>query len=131
MSKEEAIRLIILNYCQTHNITPTEFARNSKISKSYISKILKKQFGKVGISMTYTELIAKGMKINMIEFQKLIELYKTKDENDIQSKEIIIAEINSEIRNLEKEDLKLLHSCLVNINTERLNILHSILENMK
>lgn len=131
MSKEEAIRLIILDYCQTHKITPTEFARNSKISKSYISKILKKQFGKVGISMTYTELIAKGMKINMIEFQKLIELYKTKDENDIQNKEIIIAEINSEIRNLEKEDLKLLHSCLVNINTERLNILHSILENMK
>ena len=69
-----------------------------------------------------------GMKINMIEFQKLIELYKTKDENDIQNKEIIIAEINSEIRNLEKEDLKLLHSCLVNINTEKLNILHSILE---
>ena len=72
MSKEEAIRLIILDYCDMHRITPTQFAKDSGISKSYISKIMKKQYGKVGISMTYTELIATGMKISMLDFQRLI-----------------------------------------------------------
>ena len=42
-----------------------------------------------------------------------------------------IVHVKRQTKELEKEDLKLLHSCLVNINTEKLNILHSILENMK
>lgn len=131
MEKEEAIRLIILDYCEAHRITPTQFARNSGISKSYISKIMKKQFGKVGISMTYTELIAKGMKINMVDFQKLIEQYKDNNEENNQNKDIIIAEINNNLRNLAIKDLELLHSYLVNIDSKKLDILHSTLKNMK
>lgn len=131
MSKEEAIRLIIQEYCNFHNITPTEFARSSGISKSYISKIMLKQYGKVGISMTYTELIATGMKISMVDFQKLIEQYKEKKTANELKKEMIIAEINDNMRTLSKEELELLHSILVNINSEKLNILHNMLKNMK
>ena len=132
MSKEEAIRLIILDYCDLHRITPTQFAKDSGISKSYISKIMKKQYGKVGISMTYTELIATGMKISMLDFQRLIEQYKTKDDNNPYNhdNEIIITQINNELRNFKKEDLEVLHSILANIDSEKLNILHSILKNM-
>ena len=72
MTKEEAIRFIISDYCKIHKITPTQFARESGISKAYMSKIMKKKYGKVGISMTYTELIAKGMKMNMIDKLRII-----------------------------------------------------------
>ena len=67
MKREESIRSIIIDYCNSHGITPTEFARNSGISKSYMSKINKKQWGKTGISMTYCALLAAGINGYIIE----------------------------------------------------------------
>ena len=133
MTKEEAIRFIISDYCKIHKITPTQFARESGISKAYVSKIMKKKYGKVGISMTYTELIAKGMKMNMIDFQKLIEQYKEKNNsnNYNHDTDILIAQINNELYNLSKEDLEVIHSIIVNSDSEKLDILHNVLKNMK
>lgn len=134
MSREFAIKQIILDYCQSHNITPTEFARNSGISKSYISKIILNQFGRLGISMTYLELIAKGMGIEFIEFQKLIEDYQKKaktENNDELRKKIIISTITTKLNDFCEKDLEIIHSIITDIDSEKLNILHNIRENMK
>ncbi len=134
MSKEEAIRLIILDYCNNHNITPTEFARKAEISKPYINKIVNNKHGKYGISMTFSEKIAQGMNIDMVEFQKMIKKLQQNENAKIDfdiSKESIINNINEELYKFPKSDLDVIHSIIKNSNSEKLNILHSFLKNMK
>lgn len=133
MTREEAIRQIILDYCESNNILLTQFAKKCNISKSYMSKINLKQFGKIGISMTYLELIAKGLNMSMIDLQILIEKYQNcnhKNRNETK-KELILSEINDKLRSFSNEDLEVLHSIISNVNHKNLNILHSFLKNMQ
>ena len=60
MSNEEALALIIKKYCVVHNISYSEFARETGVSRAYINRIISNKCGKFGISSTIKELIAKG-----------------------------------------------------------------------
>lgn len=133
MTREEAIRQIILDYCESNNILITQFAKRCNISKSYISKINLKQFGKLGISMTYLELIAKGLNMSMVDLQILIEKYQNCNNQNKEEtkKELILCEINDKLRNFNVEDLEIVHSIISNVNHKDLNILHSFLKNMR
>ena len=73
MTKEQALKLIILDYCSEHNLMPIEFARKCELSKSYISKIINEKFGSVGISLTYLERIANGLNMKIVDLQNLID----------------------------------------------------------
>lgn len=133
MTREEAIRQIILDYCESNNILITQFAKRCNISKSYISKINLKQFGKLGISMTYLELIAKGLNMSMVDLQILIEKYQNCNHQNKEEtkKELILCEINDKLRHFNVEDLEIVHSIISNVNHKDLNILHSFLKNMR
>lgn len=130
MSREKAIMLIIRDYCASRGITPTEFARNSNISKSYISKIMLCKFGNVGISLTFTDLIAKGMNMSLTEFQKLIEQYQNEPNEVNLVNEPIILDITNQIRQLKTEDIKLLHNIMQDINSEKIKSIHQFIKNM-
>lgn len=135
MSRDEAIRAVILDYCNEHKITPTEFARRCEVSKSYMSKIINDKWGKKGISMTYLGLFAKGMGIDLLYLEKLIITYQNNGKNNNKSSEdiskgVIINAIDNDLTKFSKDDLEVLHSIITNINSEKLNILHSILKNM-
>lgn len=130
MSREKAIMLIIRDYCASRGITPTEFARNSNISKSYISKIMLCKFGNVGISLTFSDLIAKGMNMSLTEFQKLIEQYQNEPNELNLVNEPIILDITNQIRQLKTEDIKLLHNIMQDINSEKIKSIHKFIKNM-
>lgn len=130
MSREKAIMLIIRDYCASRGITPTEFARNSNISKSYISKIMLCKFGNVGISLTFSDLIAKGMNMSLTEFQKLIEQYQNEPNEVNLVNEPIILDITNQIRQLKTEDIKLLHNIMQDINSEKIKSIHKFIKNM-
>ena len=135
MKREEAIRSIIIDYCNSHGITPTEFARNSGISKSYMSKINKKQWGKTGISMTYCALLAEGMNMDEIQFQTLIKKYQNKgietkfDDED--EKNTIINSIGKELDKYETQDLKLIDKILKTSDSKSIEKLYDIYNNIK
>lgn len=135
MKREEAIRSIIIDYCNSHGITPTEFARNSGISKSYMSKINKKQWGKTGISMTYCALLAEGMNMDEIQFQTLIKKYQNKgietkfDDED--EKNTIINSIGKELDKYETKDLKLIDKILKTSDSKSIEKLYDIYNNIK
>ncbi|MBP3920163.1 MAG: helix-turn-helix transcriptional regulator [Bacilli bacterium] len=135
MKREEAIRLIIIDYCNSHGITPTEFARNSGISKSYMSKINKKQWGKTGISMTYCALLAAGMNMDEIQFQTLIKKYQNKgietkfDDED--EKNTIINSIGKELDKYETKDLKLIDKILKKSDSKAIERLYDIYNSIK
>lgn len=133
MTREEAIRQIILDYCEKNKILLTQFAKKCNISKSYISKINLKQFGKLGISMTYLELIAKGMNMSIVDFQILIEKYQDNKCNDKEKdeRELIINEIIKKLKNFDNDDLQSIYTIVTNINHKNLNLLHSFLKNMQ
>lgn len=135
MKREEAIRLIIIDYCNSHGITPTEFARNSGISKSYMSKINKKQWGKTGISMTYCALLAAGMNMDEIQFQTLIKKYQDKgfeakfDDED--EKNTIINSIGKILDKYDVNDLKLINKIFKNSDSISIKKLYDIYNNIK
>ena len=133
MTRGEAIRQIILDYCEKNKLPLTQFAKKCNISKSYISKINLKQFGKLGMSMTYLELIAKGMNMSLVDLQILIEKYQNNKDNNIEKKEkeLILNEINGKLKTFDNDDLQIIYTIVTNINHNNLNLLHNFLKNMQ
>jgi len=131
MTKEDAIRQIILDYCDEHHLMPVEFARKSEISKSYISKIINRKYGSVGISLTYLSLIAKGLDMKTVDLQILIEKYQSNANEEELRRTKLIIDITNKVESYSGKDLEVLHSIILNTNSERLEILHSLLKNMK
>lgn len=131
MTKEDAIRQIILDYCDDHHLMPVEFARKSEISKSYISKIINRKYGSVGISLTYLSLIAKGLDMKTVDLQILIEKYQSNASEEELKRTKLIIDITNKVESYNCKDLEVLHSIILNTNSERLEILHSLLKNMK
>lgn len=130
MSKEEAIKLIITDYCKAHNITPTNLGEKAGVSKAHIHKIMNLKWGKLGISMTYTELLANGMGYSMVEFQELIEKYQQNDKCNLETKPLI-NKINKELENFNEKELVILTDILHNVNSEKLELILNLLKNMK
>lgn len=131
MTKEKALKLIILDYCSEHNLMPIEFARKCELSKSYISKIINEKFGSVGISLTYLERIANGLNMKIVDLQNLIDKYQSNANDDEIKRTKLIIEIINKVESYANKDLDVLHSIILNTNSERLEILHSLLKNMK
>ncbi len=133
MSREDAVRLILIDYCDTHRISPTEFGRNSNVSKSSISKIMNHKYGHIGISGTILGLIANGMGIELCDLEKLIEAYQNGSPPEpITSEKVrLIALINSRLEQLNESDLEVLHSIILAADSKALKNLDIILKNMK
>ena len=133
MSREDAVRLIILDFCDKHHITPTEFGRNADVSKSSISKLMNHKYGKIGISGTILGLIANGMGIELSDMEKLIESYQNGNppSESISEKERLIALITNQLKKLDINDLAVLHSIILDANSKELKNLDIILKNMK
>lgn len=133
MSREDAVRLILIDFCNEHRITPTEFGRNSNVSKSSISKIMNHKYGHIGISGTILKFIANGMGIELCDLEKLIESYQngSPPETIISSKERLIALITSRLEQLSEDDLTVLHSIILDADSKALKSLDIILKNMK
>lgn len=133
MSKEEAIRRIIMKYCEEKHISTSEFARKSKISKAYISNIVNNKLGKYGISSTIQSLLSKGLDINdEVEFEKIIKQYQ--NNNHIQNsleKETLISKISSSLYRLEESDLEIVFAIIENSNSEKLSLIDDYLKNME
>lgn len=132
MSKDEALGRIILDYCRTHNLSISAFARQSNISKGYISKITNNENGKWGVSSTIKELIANGMKISTVELEQLIEQYQETNQGIIEIPEDnVITKINNELKKFNADDLEIIYGIITNSSSEKLEILHNLLKNMK
>ncbi len=131
MSNEKALAIIIENYCDSHNISHSEFARQSKVSRAYINKITANKCGKFGVSSTIKELIAKGLNISTAQLEARIEQYKN-GELKKETKNIdIISNINNELRKFNSDDLEIIHDMLSNSNSEKLKIVNNLIKNMK
>lgn len=132
MSNEEALALIIKKYCVVHNISYSEFARETGVSRAYINRIISNKCGKFGISSTIKELIAKGLHTSMPQLEKQIEQYK--NNNDVKfddETENIISSIVSELKKYDINDLETIQSIISESNSQRLKIIYNLLKNMK
>lgn len=132
MSNEEALALIIKKYCVVHNISYSEFARETGVSRAYINRIISNKCGKFGISSTIKELIAKGLHTSMPQLEKQIEQYK--NNNDVKFDEEtanIISSIVSELKKYDINDLETIQSIISESNSQRLKIIYNLLKNMK
>ena len=132
MSNEEALALIIKKYCVVHNISYSEFARETGVSRAYINRIISNKCGKFGISSTIKELIAKGLHTSMPQLEKQIEQYK--NNNDVKFDDEtanIISSIVSELKKYDINDLETIQSIIYESNSQRLNIIYNLLKNMK
>ena len=133
MSREDAVRLILIDFCDNNRISPTEFGRNSNVSKSSISKIMNHKYGHIGISGTILGLIANGMGIELCDLEKLIEAYQngSPPKTTTSEKVRLIALINSQLEQLNESDLEVLHSIILAADSKALKNLDIILKNMK
>lgn len=132
MSNEEALALIIKKYCVVHNISYSEFARETGVSRAYINRIISNKCGKFGISSTIKELIAKGLHTSMPQLEKQIEQYK--NNNDVKFDDEIANTISSIVNELKKydiNDLETIQSIISESNSQRLKIIYNLLKNMK
>lgn len=132
MSNEEALALIIKKYCVVHNISYSEFARETGVSRAYINRIISNKCGKFGISSTIKELIAKGLHTSMPQLEKQIEQYK--NNNDVKFDDEtanIISSIASELKKYDINDLETIQSIISESNSQRLKIIYNLLKNMK
>lgn len=132
MSNEEALALIIKKYCVVHNISYSEFARETGVSRAYINRIISNKCGKFGISSTIKELIAKGLHTSMPQLEKQIEQYK--NNNDVKFDDEtanIISSIVSELKKYDINDLETIQSIIYESNSQRLKIIYNLLKNMK
>ena len=132
MSNEEALALIIKKYCVVHNISYSEFARETGVSRAYINRIISNKCGKFGISSTIKELIAKGLHTSMTQLEKQIEQYK--NNNDVKFDDEtanIISSIVSELKKYDINDLETIQSIISESNSQRLKIIYNLLKNMK
>lgn len=133
MSIEDAVGLIIKDYCIIRNTTPTGFARNANIGKSTINKIVLFKYGKVGISGTILDLIAKGMNLNTEAFRNLIKDYQngkrmTADEF---ARYQLISNIIECLHNYNVDDLAILYKILLKSNSSNIKDIELNLENME
>ena len=132
MSNEVALALIIKKYCVVHNISYSEFARETGVSRAYINRIISNKCGKFGISSTIKELIAKGLHTSMPQLEKQIEQYK--NNNDVKFDDEtanIISSIVSELKKYDINDLETIQSIISESNSQRLKIIYNLLKNMK
>lgn len=132
MSNEEALALIIKKYCVVHNISYSEFARETGVSRAYINRIISNKCGKFGISSTIKELIAKGLHTSMPQLEQQIEQYK--NNNDVKFDDEIantISSIVSELKKYDINDLRIIQSIISESNSQRLKIIYNLLKNMK
>lgn len=132
MSREEAIRQSILDYCNTLDITPTELARRSDISKSYINKIVNCQWGKLGISYTYLIKIAKCLNMEIMEYQELLKQYEdgNKKNESFEKNEVIIKNILKELERFDDKDLEKIYNIIKKFDSNRLESIYSLLKSM-
>ena len=72
MSRESAVRLILIEYLELHNMSLSEFGRKSKVNKATLSKLLNNKYGKIGISGVILGLIANGMCMDLPELEEKI-----------------------------------------------------------
>lgn len=122
MSIEDAVRLAIIDYCNKHHITPTEFGRKAEISKTTISKIMNHRYGKVGIPGVMLDLIANGMDLTAAEFRKLITEYqngKTPSPEELE-KQQVISLISKRLENLKDDEVMMIYRIILNFNIEQL-----------
>ena len=113
MSNEEALALIIKKYCVVHNISYSEFARETGVSRAYINRIISNKCGKFGISSTIKELIAKGLHTSMPQLEQQIEQYK--NNNDVKFDDETantISSIVSELKKYDINDLRIIQSII-------------------
>ena len=81
MSRESAVRLILIEYLELHNMSLSEFGRKSKVNKATLSKLLNNKYGKIGISGVILGLIANGMCMDLPELEEKIIEYQTAYQN--------------------------------------------------
>lgn len=132
MSNEEALALIIKKYCVVHNISYSEFARETGVSRAYINRIISNKCGKFGISSTIKELIAKGLHTSMPQLEQQIEQYK--NNNDVKFDDETantISSIVSELKKYDINDLRIIQSIISESNSQKLKIIYNLLKNMK
>lgn len=137
MSREDAVRLILIEYFELHNISLSEFGRKAEVSKSTLSKLLNHKYGKIGISGTLLGLIAKGMGMTLPELEEKIIEYQIAYQNGkmqqktYTDKDKLVARISEEIKRLDVEELKILHSIVLEVDKKTLKSLDIIVKNMK
>lgn len=132
MSNEEALALIIKKYCVVHNISYSEFARETGVSRAYINRIISNKCGKFGISSTIKELIAKGLHTSMPQLEQQIEQYK--NNNDVKFDDETantISSIVSELKKYDINDLRIIQNIISESNSQKLKIIYNLLKNMK
>lgn len=137
MSREDAVRLILIDYFDLHNISLSEFGRKAKVNKATLSKIMNRKYGKIGISGVILGLIAKGMGMTLPELEEqIIECQAAFEKGEIQQKtytdkDKLIARISEDIKKLSVEELKILHSIVLEVDGKTLKSLDIIVKNMK
>lgn len=137
MSREDAVRQILIEYFELHNISLSEFGRKAEVSKSTLSKLLNHKYGKIGISGTLLGLIAKGMGMTLPELEEKIIEYQIAYQNGkmqqktYTDKDKLVARISEEIKRLDVEELKILHSIVLEVDKKTLKSLDIIVKNMK
>lgn len=131
MSNEEALAIIIENYCINKNISHSEFGRKSGVSRAYINKITANKCGKFGVSSTIKELIAKGLNITTSQLEKKIEQCKNNELKIDESIVDLISNITNELKKYNLNDLNIIYSIISKSNTEKLKLIDNILNNMK
>ena len=137
MSREDAVRLILIDYFELHNISLSEFGRKAQVNKATLSKLLNRKYGKIGISGVILGLIANGMGMTLPELEEeIIECQTAFDKGEIQQKtytdkDKLIARISEDIKKFGVEELKILHSIVLEIDGKTLKSLDIIVKNMK
>lgn len=131
MNNEEALAIIIENYCVKHGISHSEFARKAGVSRAYINKITGNKCGKFGVSSTIKELIAKGLNISTPQLEKQIEQCKNNELKIDNVTADIITSISNELKKFNADDLEIMYEIVNNSNSERLKVINNLLKNMK
>lgn len=131
MSNEEALAIIIENYCIRHGISHSEFARKAGVSRAYINRITGNKCGKFGVSSTIKELIAKGLNISLAQLEKQIEQCKNNELNIDNLNADIIANISNDLKKFNADDLEIIYEIVSKSNSERLKVINGLLKNMK
>lgn len=137
MSREDAVRLILIDYLELHNMSLSEFGRKSEVNKATLSKIMNHKYGKIGISGPILGLIAKGMGMTLPELEEeIIECQTAFKNGELQQKtytdkDKLVARISEDIKKLDVEELKILHSIVLDVDKKTLKSLDIIVKNMK
>ena len=127
MSRESAVRLILIEYLELHNMSLSEFGRKSKVNKATLSKLLNNKYGKIGISGVILGLIANGMCMDLPELEEKIIEYQTAYQNG----EVKPKTYTDKDKMIALEELKILHSIILEVDKKALKSLDIIIKNMK